>query len=278
VLVLVAVEVGATLIQHGSAPREAHWKAAASKLEAVRDRGEPVLFAPGWVEPLGRLHMGDQIDLELLLLSDVDRHRRVFEVSVRGERHPWLEGERPKQEWELGQVRVALYEREAPAEVLFDFTRRIAGAQVSLIGQKVTRCSWNAGQRRFACDPARSWNWIGPHLAEVGHRPYRCIFAHPVDGHVVRVTFPAAPMGRSLVAYTGIDDFENRKRSKVPVVLKVFAGPKEIYVIRHQNQWGWRRFAVDTKAHAGQTHPVSFEISTPAAFARTFCFSAETRK
>lgn len=278
VLLLVAVEVSATLIQHGSAPREAHWRAAASKLAAVREKGEPVLFAPAWVEPIGRLHMGDQIDLELLLLSDVDRYRRVFEVSVRGERHPWLQGERPKQEWELGQVRVALYERASPAEVVYDFTRRIAEAQVAMIGREVRRCGWEAARNRFACDPARGWNWVGPHLAEVGHRPYRCIYAHAVDGHVVRITFPAAVVGRNLVAYTGIDDFENRKRSDVSVVLKIFIGPKQLYVIRHQNRWGWRRFAVDTKAFAGQTHPVSFEVSTPAAFARTFCFSAETRK
>ena len=290
VLVMVGVEVAATLIQHGSAARPGHWKDAAAKVKAERKPGEPVLFAPLWVEPLGRHHLGDQLDPELLMLSDVDSHQRVFEVSVRGKRHPWLVGQRPSQRWTLGRVTVALYERETPAEVLFDFTARIQDARVTLIQNaseaskdaRVRRCRWKNGARgrrgRFTCDPRRGWNWVGPHLAEVAHRPYRCIFAHPVDEHVVRITFPAVKMGNTLVGYTGIDDFENRKRSDAPVVLKVFAGPKQIKVVHHQNAWPWRRFTVVTRAHAGQSLPVSFEVSTPAAFARTFCFAAQTRK
>jgi len=276
VLLLGAVEVGATLVQHLAVPAASDWRAAAARLATTRRPDEPVLFAPIWVEPIGRSHVRD-LDMELLLLSDVDRYRRVFEVSTRGSRHPWLAGEKPARTWDFGGVRLSLFERTRPAEVLFDFTRKIREAQVSRIGAQVTRCPWD-GKRRFRCDPARGWNSVGPHVAEVGHRPYRCIFAHPVEGHVMRISFPAAAIGASLVGYTGIDDFENRKRADADVLLKVLVGPRQVGAIRHQNGWPWHRFALDTKEMAGQTHPVSFEISADRAFARTFCFAAESRR
>jgi hypothetical protein len=99
-----------------------------------------------------------------------------------------------------------------------------------------------------------------------------------VDGHVIRLSFPAVEMGKSIVGYTGIDDFENRKRGTDPVLLKIFIGPKQISAIRHQNHWPWRRFVADTAELSGQTHPVRFEVSTERAYSRTFCFAAEARK
>jgi len=278
VMLLAAVEVGATLVQHARVPSDADWNAAARKVRAERKPGEPVLFAPHWVAPLGRLHLGDQLPMELQLLSDVDRYPRVFEVSIRGARHPWLEGQRATSSWQLGGVRVALYQRPTPAQVRFDFTHNVRQAQVTRIGRDVVHCPFRATDSRFACDPARGWNWVGSYLAEVNHQPYRCIFVNPVDGHVMRITFPAVVLGGSLVGYTGIDDFENRKRSKEPVLLKTLVGPRQVGAIQHQNDWPWHRFTIDTHELAGQTHPVSFEVTATRAYARSFCFSAETRK
>jgi len=280
VLLLAAIESGAMLVQHAAAPTEADWKAAAEKIRSERRPDEPVLFAPLWVEPLGRLHLGDQIDMELLLLSDVDRHRRLFEISIRGAQHPWIADKklRATDQWTFGAVRVALYQQSRVAEVLYDFTRKIQEARVSRIGRDVVPCPWSSTKRRFTCDPARRWNWVGPHLAEVDHRPHRCIYMHAVDHEVMRATFPAARVGTTLAGYTGIDDFENRKRSDAPVLLKVFIGPREAGAIQHQNAWRWHRFSIDTTSFSGQTHPVSFEVTSPKAFARVFCFAAETRK
>lgn len=273
---LVGWESIATFTQHLAAPTTADWQAAAVKVRQERKPGEPALFAPTWVDPLGRLHLGDQLEMDLLTRSDVDSFARAFEVSIRDKHHAWLAGWKRERAWTLGAITVAAYVNPAPAQVLYDFTRRIREAQVDRIGPQVLRCPWQ--EKRFVCEQARSWNWVGPHLAEVGHRPYRAIFAHAVDGHVMRITFPSVPVGSTLVGYTGIDDFENRKRSQTPVLLKILIGPKVVATIQHPNDGAWPRFTVDTREHAGQTHPVSFEVTSPLAYARTFCFSAETRK
>jgi hypothetical protein len=276
VLLLGAGEAVALVLQHLGAASEADWRAAAEALRGERKREEPVLFAPAWVEPIGREVTAADVELEQHLLSDVDRHPRVWELSVRGARHPWLRGLTPARARSFGAVSLALYEKRAE-EVLYDFTRRVlADARVERIGDRMIRC-WREG-KRIACDKAQRWNWVGPHLAEVGHRPYRCIYAHAVDGHLMRITFPKVPIGRALVGYTGIDDFENRKRSQRPVRLEVRAGDQILGSIRHENDWPWRRFSFDTAALAGKSVEVRFEVAGEGAFARTFCFSAEVRR
>ena len=273
-LFLIAWESAATLVQHMNAPTEVQWQSAVATLNKHHKAGEPVLFAPHWVAPLGRLHFGDYINLEQSLLSDVARFPRVWLVSTRGAIHPWLDGLRPVETYENGAVTLDLYVKD-PAQVTFDFTARIMDAQVERAGRTVTRCERQ--DERFTCAP-HSWNWVGPHLAEVGHQPYRCVFAHAVDEHTMRITFPAVTLGRRVVGYTGIDDFENRKRNDAPVTLQVKVGDRTAGKVIHQNKWPWTRFSMDTTREAGQTHAVSFEITTPQAFARTFCFAAEARK
>ena len=276
VIGLITWETGATLIQHWEAPTDRDWSRAAERVRAERKPTEPVLFAPYWVDPMGRRAMGPSLELDMLTLSDVDRYPRVWLMSIRGKHHPWLKGQTSTRAFSEGRVKVEIFDRK-PVEVLFDFTRSVLkSALVERQGRELTRCRLR--DRRFRCDPRQGWNWVGPHLAEVGHRPYRCIFVHPMDRHVMRVKFPAVLMGKTLVGYTGIDDFENRKRAKLPVLLTVNVNREVLGSVEHRNEYAWRKFSMDTSRFDGQTHEVSFEVATRGAFARTFCFSAETRK
>jgi hypothetical protein len=268
-------EVAATVIQHGSAPTDADYKAAAEKLKAEHKDGEPIVFAPKWMDPLGRRYFGARVPMDLLLLSDVDRYPRVWLVSVRGHRHPWLAGLAPKKTLVSGPVRVELFEKPAD-EVLFDFTRDWAKAKVERVGDKVAGCPRVGNQ--FACNPVAGWNSVKPQLAEVGHHPYRCIYAHPVQEHLMRIRFRGVTLGKRIVGYTGIDDFENRKRADTPVVLGVRVDGRLAGQIAHQNQWPWRRFEIDTTPEEGKRSEVVFEVSAEKAYARSFCFAAEARR
>ncbi|MFH1131879.1 MAG: hypothetical protein V1754_11130 [Pseudomonadota bacterium] len=277
-VLIVAWEVRATLLQHSSVPSDGNWRAAAAKVNSKRDLArEPILFAPHWVEPIGLHHLGDKITLKMATLSDVDQFNRIWEVSVRGARHPWLKDKKPVSSWQFGGVRVAMFEQKAK-EVLHDFYENILAAKVERIGNSRMTCGRQ--DNRFVCDHRRGWgwNWVGAYQAEVGHRPYHCIYAHPVDGARLKISFPAVPIGKQLVGYTGIDDFENRKRADAPVSLEVFIAGKSFGAVDHKNEWPWHRFEFDTSAMDGQKLPVSFEITAKRAYARVFCFKADTRR
>lgn len=273
-------EVNATYRHHVVEPaKEQDWENAVEHLHQLWQTGEPILFAPHWVDPLGRFYF-KQITLDLASLSDLDRFSGVWEVSIRNARHPWVRDLTPQKEWRFGAVRVARYAKKAET-VLFDFYQQFASATVTQRRQNATSPLETPCASRYRngvqCS-GQSWNWVGPHLAEVNYQPYRCIHAHPQEGHVIRIDYSAVPLGKKLVGYTGIDDFENRRIASAIVSFKVFIGGQEARAIAHQNDWPWRRFEIDTSSLSGRAQPITFEIGTPAAYARTFCFHAETRQ
>ena len=280
----VVAETTTLVVQHSASVNDDDWKAVAARLASERsDKGTPVLFAPAWIEPLARLHLAKQLSLPLMTLSDVDRYARVWQVSARGARHPWLAGMKSARSFDQGGLQLELYERQ-PVKVLYDFYERLAEAQVDRAGHDLVRCRRNqhpsagASGPRFRCDPKLSWNWVGWHLAEVAHRPYRCIYAQPVDGHRMRIAFDTVPIGETLVIYTGIDDFENRKRAKNAVLIQLFVADELVGSVRHLNNWPWRKTVFSTNKWAGKQGAVRFEITSPLAYARSFCFRAETRQ
>ena len=283
---LAAWELGATVKQHLSAATSDDWRAAAQVVLAERrdNDQDALIFAPHWVAPLARHHFAGQLSMKMATLSDVDRYDRVWEISIRGAKHKWLGDLKAKKTWNKGAVTVRRYEKK-PATVLFDFFEKIDKATVDRAGKALTPCKLEQGKGiggkigpRFVCDAHRSWNWVGPYLAEVGHQPYSCIYVHPVDSHRMRVRFAGIPVGDKLVIHTGIDDFENRKRSNVPVLLQVFVDDRLIGTVRHENDWPWRRTELKLQRSEKKTAAVRFEITAQAAFARPFCFRASMRR
>ncbi|MBW2731479.1 MAG: hypothetical protein JRH20_03745 [Deltaproteobacteria bacterium] len=274
-LALVGWEVAALVLQQRNAPGEAHFKAAVAKLTKEKGKArDAVLVAPAWAEPTMRQYLGTHVDLKLATLSDVDGFARVWELSMRGARHPWLEKiAAPTKSWRFGPLTLARYDKN-PAKLNFDFHEKLSSAHVS-VEPGTPKCR-RVG-KRFVCSPQR-WNWVGSYLAEVGHRPYRCIYAHPVRGHKLRIDFARVALGGNIVGYTGIDDFENRKKAKGPVTLTVFVGDEQVGQVLHQNQWPWQRFTIDTHRFVGRFQRVRFEISAEKTAYRHFCFHAEARR
>ncbi|MCA9671494.1 MAG: hypothetical protein KC503_38115 [Myxococcales bacterium] len=283
VFVLVGLEVAASMIQHSTPATERDFESARVFVSAKRKAGEPVLFAPYWMAPIGRQHFAQMLSLRLSSLSDVDAFARVWVVSVRGERHPWLRGKSPKVTRRFGGVTVARYDQK-PADVLYDFFDHLGDASVQLVSGRIHNCGKRAdrlgGMPSVRFDCGRSWNRVAQYLAEVDHKPYRCIYAHAVDRKVKRITFPDVPLGARIVLYTGINDFEKRKlkNAGAPVTVAVYAGSQRLGQVEHQNDWPWHRTVVSTKAHAGKRAPVRFEITTRKAFGRELCFYAESQR
>lgn len=240
-LVLVSLwETVAARRDASSVPGDDAWARAAELVRAAHQPGDLIVFAPGWVDPVGRLHLGDLIPLEMAGRMDAARYGRIWELSIRGARAPETEGLTPVFEQETGGVTVRRFER-APAVVVSDAVVLAQPSQVV--------------------------------LAEVGFAPHRCIQVTPPPGHPVRVTL-AMQLGSTLVGYAGLADVFTRRDIRAPGSLAVEIGGRQVARVTPGVDDGWVRFEAPTTPGPAE---VTFVASADAS-QRLICFAAEARR
>src|SRR5678815_2514430 len=62
-------------------PGDPSWDEAAAILRKHYQPGDLIVFAPRWVDPVGRLHVGDLIPVEMAARMDGARYPRIWAVS-----------------------------------------------------------------------------------------------------------------------------------------------------------------------------------------------------
>jgi hypothetical protein len=275
VAALALVESVAAVLGPRGAPQATEWIAAGQRVRAGFRAGDLIVFAPPFIDQLGRLYLGDLIDVEMAGRPDADRYPRIWEVAFQGARAEEAAGARRIETSRHGPLAVTLYEKDA-VEVLFDVTRNAEKARVTQRpgdgrGDE-TPCPTDRGG--FRCASTR----VAPRTLEIDYRPRRGLLV-PLDGRLTTsVELDEVPLGRRLVGYTGLHDYYARKSADGAVDFVVLVDGKERLRLRHANQDGWRRFEIDTSAEAGQRKTLRFEISGPDARWRNFGFHAESRK
>lgn len=261
-------------------PRDSDWQAAGAEVRRGFQPGDLIVFAPAWVDPVGRSYLGDLVPSEMAGRSDEDRYGRIWEIAVRGARAPETTGARLEHESSHGGVAVARYLKTPPVEVLFDFTAKLAEARLTQLPRdgrgNESPCYRNPldGDDGFRCTSTH----VARRTLEIDYRPRRGILV-PVDGSLTtRIEFEAVPLGRTLVGYTGMHDYFSRKNADGPVHFAVLIDDAPQLAVDRANQPGWPRFIIDTSRFAGTAHRVRFEVSAPSAAWRTFGFHAEVRR
>ena len=248
-LVIVSLwEVVAARRDAAEVPDDAAWDAASAIVRASYQPGDLIVFAPDWIDPVGRLHLGDKISVDMASRMDAARYGRIWELSIRGARAPETAGLAPVLAQSVDGVTVRRFER-APAIVISD-----------AVGQLATATS----------DGARPTL----ELAEVGFEPHRCVQVTPVPGKPTRVTFHQLQLGTKLVGYAGLADVFTRRDIRAPGKLAVEIGGQTIASITPGVDDGWVRFEAATQAGAAD---VTFVASADAP-QRQICFAAEARQ
>jgi hypothetical protein len=241
-------EVCAARRDAGSVPGDAAWHAAGARVRAGYQPGDLIVFAPDWIDPVGRRELGDLIPLPVAARMDAARYGRIWELAIRGARSPDTLGLAPVQAEEHDGVVVRRYER-APAVVVGDVLDRLASATTD--GARPTL-----------------------ELAEVGFSPHRCLQASPAPGAPLRIRFPAFPLGKEVVGYVGIADVFTRRDVRSPGRLDVELAGKVIASAVAGVDDGWVRFAAATPPGAAD---VTFVVRATDA-GRRICFAAEARQ
>jgi hypothetical protein len=273
---LAAVETARALVAPLRAPRDAEWDSAAAEVRAGYQPGDLIVFAPGWVDPVGRHHLGDLVTPEMAARADASRYGRIWEVAIRGAHA--AETRAPDaslvDSHAHGRVRVALYRKSPPVPVLYDFTAQLAEARVTQLAAggrgDETPCLLQGNATSFRC----AGTLVERRILEVDYAPHFGVLA-PVDrGHVTRITFPDVPLGAALVGYTGLHDYYSRKNGAGPVEFSLFIDGNPVLELLHRNEDGWHRFSVDTTRYRGGRHSVRFEIESAQPEWRTFGFAS----
>ena len=249
-LLVVAVwEVCGTPRYASSVPGDKAWEQAAAVVRAGYQPGDLIVFAPDWVDPVGRLHLGDLIPIEMAARMDAARYPRIWELSIRGARSPETAGLTADAATDAGDVAVRFYQR-VPVKVVSDLLTAFPTARVE--------------------GPARPTL----ELTEVGFEPHRCIQVIPPAKGTVRITFPQLMLGRELVGYAGLADIFTRRSPRGPGTLTVEIGGKPVASVAPGVDDGWVRFAAPTTQGPAD---VTFVASADDPN-RLICFAAEARQ
>lgn len=127
---------------------------------------------------------------------------------------------------------------------------------------------------RHQCSKS-SWNHVGPSSQRVGDALRRCIWAHPVDRGVLRVTFPGQTLGGAIVGHHGLTDSAVRSfTGGAAVTLKLLVDGKVVLTRRRPNTRAWAAWRYDTRSMRGKKADIGFEITTTRAGGRHYCFDA----
>lgn len=91
-LLLAGWEIAALRRAHATAPSGDDWARASAAVHTGFAPGDLVVFAPGWMDPVGRQYLGDLLTVRDAARMDAARYARIWEVSTRGAAAPEAEG------------------------------------------------------------------------------------------------------------------------------------------------------------------------------------------
>lgn len=255
-LLLVAVslwEIVAVARSARRAPEPSDWNVLSTVLRRQYRPGELIVFAPPWIDPIGRREVGDLIPIEMAARMDGARYGVVWEVSLAGARARETAGAELTWGRDLGHgLSLRRYQR-TPVEVATDFVAAFPGAKST------------GGRAQVS-------------LEEVGFEPHRCVRAVPPPDRTIEISYPSVELGRELVGYVGLADVFTRRDIRDPGELVVTIDGAEVARVRAGVSDGWVRFAVPTAAKSGARVVFAARAVGPRARDRRVCFAAEARR
>ena len=236
-----------------STATEAEWKTVASHVREARTAEELIVFAPAWIDPIGREHLGDQMTIAMAARMDAARFSGIWEVGLNGARAPETSGLSADTTLHAGPLTLRHYSQE-PVVVTYDFTAQ-----------------WRDGK---ASGPMQGRPTLS--LEEVGFEPHECVKVIPRPDQTAVITFRQVPLGTKIVGFVGLADVFTRRDVRDPGRLALYVDGELRTTVTSGIDSGWKRFEAAT-SHG--IHDVEFRLTAvgPNARDRRICFAAEAR-
>ena len=156
-------------------------------------------------------------------------------------------------------------------ERLSDRVRKATAGYTSTATSATIECDpWQFG--RLDCGP-NDWNWVGEANVLINGKEEKCIWAHPLASHTLKVVFEDIQLPESFKGKYALSDEAAASSNRTPLTFRVFVNEEEKVKRVVTPRRGWSNFTLKLEA---TTAPVdlSFEIETEFDGARHFCFDA----
>jgi hypothetical protein len=300
--------------QERRVPTQAEWaRAGVLATELARPDAStrlPIVVAPRWATPLGDMSLGglgavrpiDQaiVDTHVTGRSSLETAARVVEISVYGHDDPEIARWHVARSDRFGALTVRVLDNPAPARLLRDLSDEIdPTASVSRVDPagNAKKCDWQAAGaqkafalfagpmaplQRFSCPPNDpNWTFVAPTvITDLDYVPRRCIFMHPDRDQITRVELPPRPIGRRIVAWTGLPYLAERELKLAPYHAAIAVDGHRVAEVTHVDGDGWKRFEGDTSQYAGKTGAITIDtwVDGGASVMRQACVAAEVRE
>ncbi len=269
------------------------WSAARDALQTEAQPDDLVIFAPFWVDPIGREQLGDELaGLRREARPDETRFARAFEVGIRGAHRAELEGWKKTAERRIGKITIGTYENPAPVKLRTDLLELVGTDRVTVSrvdGASETACPFQRGVGqpgglgvpqgpavpgdRYVCS---SGAYVGAAvLHALDHHPHLCLFVSPQGGGSLRIRFAKITFGTSLHGHSGVQWVNERTPSAERITVAFSAFDRPLGQNAHRVGAGWTGFELPTPELVGQKGDLVAEVG--AATPRSYCFEADTR-
>jgi hypothetical protein len=240
-VLLAAWEVTVLVSARRSAPSRPDWEAAAAAIPATIGPDQLIVFAPRWIDPVGRLWLGSRLSLDHVSRMDAARYREIWEVSVRGAAAPETAGESPVSAHTFGAIRVRRFVRDAPT------------------------VTWSLTD--------------GVRVCEIDFEPRRGLVLELRQSVAkVRREFRQVQLGDELQVYVGLADYQKRSRNRSKALIQATVDGREVARGVAGNDDGW--VALPAAATASGVHDVEItaRVADPRGpIDLLVCVAAESR-
>ena len=201
-LVVATWEIAVLARARRSAPSPEDWKAASAAIPSTLAKDALIVFAPRWIDPVGRLWLGDRISLEKVGRMDAVRYREIWEVSIRGASAPEVREQDAVSEQNFGTIRVRRFVRNAPT------------------------VSWDLAAESKIC--------------EVDFEPRRGILLELSHQYAQsRRVFQQVSLGTELQLYAGLAGIQARADNRSTAAVQVMVDGREVARGLVANEGGW---------------------------------------
>ncbi len=171
----------------------------------------------------------------------------------------------------MGALWLELFAVPGP-EVTFSVTESLAQATVTIAGPRGETCR-HVEPSKHQCSHA-DWNHVRAGWYEVQERPFRCVWAHPVDEGPLEVSFDDAPLRGQIHVRAAFVGQSAAFARGAHVDLAVRSGAVEMARVRVENKSGVQKYDSPITDKIPERGPVTLSISTPNSAMRHFCFDA----